>query len=126
MFRRRRGEQESRFGNTHIEKLTAGEQRTFPLIAVSLFLAAGAVADLKRRTQAFAIMEPFLPVILRRSGIRMQRVGEDFEFRGTRAPYFLDIDEAVASLPEELLACYTLIRGQFVEALAASPVEGPL
>lgn len=118
-FRRRRGETESRFGNPQIMDITSAEQRTYPLIAVSLFLAAGAVAQLQHRDDLFAIMEPFLPVILRRSGIRVQRVGEDFDFRGKRAPYYINIDDAIRKAPEELRLCYEAIRGQFSEVLGA-------
>jgi N-acyl amino acid synthase of PEP-CTERM/exosortase system len=116
-FRRRRGEQESRFGNTSTLHFAAREQRTFSLIAVSLFLAASAVADLLRRTDCFAIMEPFLPVILKRTGVSVQRIGSDFDYKGTRAPYYLNIDEAVRSAPDELRLCYEVVRAQFAEVL---------
>lgn len=117
-FRRRRGEKASRFGNTETLHFAAREQRTFSLISVSLFLAASAVADLLDRRDCFAIMEPFLPEILRRTGIQVQRVGEDFEHKGTRAPYYLDIQEAILRAPDELRLCYEVVRAQFSEVLA--------
>lgn len=116
-FRRRRGESETRFGNTNSLHFEAREKRTFSLIAVSLFLAAAAVADLMRRKDTFSIMEPFLPNILRRTGIVVKRVGEDFDFRGTRAPYYLNIDEAVRGCPDELRLCYEVVRAQFASVL---------
>jgi N-acyl amino acid synthase of PEP-CTERM/exosortase system len=116
-FRRRRGESATRFGNTDSLHFAAREKRTFSLIAVSLFLAATAVADLQRRRDCFAIMEPFLPAILRRTGVVVKRVGEDFDYKGVRAPYYLNIDEAIRSAPDELRLCYEVVRAQFAEVL---------
>lgn len=116
-FRKRRGEQETRFGNTETLHFDAREKRTFSLIAVSLFLAAAAVADLLKRKDTFSIMEPFLPSILRRTGIVVKRVGGDFEFKGVRAPYYLNVDEAVRNCPDELRLCYEVVRSQFAATL---------
>jgi len=118
-FRRRSGEKASRFGNTATMHFAAREQRTFSLIAVSLFLAASAVADLLRRRDCFAIMEPFLPEILDRTGIVVRRVGDDFEYKGVRAPYFLQIEEAVRAAPEELRLCYEVVRAGFADSISA-------
>jgi len=116
-FRRRRGEMETRFGNTDSLHFAAREKRTFSLIAVSLFLAASAVADIEKRQDCFAIMEPFLPIILRRTGIIVRRVGADFDYKGTRAPYYLNISEAIQAAPEELRLCFDVVRAQFAEVL---------
>ena len=117
-FRRRRGESETRFGNTSSLHFAAREQRTFSLIAVSLFLAAAAVADINKRPDCFAIMEPFLPVILRRTGVVVKRVGDDFDFKGVRAPYYLNINELIKGAPDELRLCFDVVRSQFLDVLA--------
>lgn len=117
-FRRRRGEQATRFGNTDPLNFAAREKRTFSLIAVTLFLAATAVADLMRRQYCFAIMEPFLPTILRRMGVVVERVGGDFEYKGVRAPYYLNVDEAIRVGPDDLRVCYEVVRAQFAQTLA--------
>ncbi|MDA8962358.1 PEP-CTERM/exosortase system-associated acyltransferase, partial [Congregibacter sp.] len=116
-FRRRRGEKATRFGETDSLHFAAREKRTFSLIAVSLFLAATAAADLMRRKDCFAIMEPFLPAILRRTGVTVKRVGEDFDYKGVRAPYYVNIDEAIRNAPDELRLCYEVVRSQFAEVL---------
>ena len=100
------------------------EQRMFPLIAVTLFLAAGAVADLMRRTDCFALMEPSLKVMLKRTGIATQRVGQDIEHKGTRAPYYLDIDESVRALPNELRLYYETVREQLSDSLRPAGNRG--
>lgn len=122
-FRRRRGEKETRFGNTETLHFEAREKRTFSLLAVSLFLASAAVADLMRRPNCFAIMEPFLPTILRRTGVTVQRVGSDFAFNGVRAPYYLNIDDAIRAAPDELRLCFEVVRAQFAETLKPSDAK---
>ncbi|MFT7288046.1 MAG: N-acyl amino acid synthase of PEP-CTERM/exosortase system [Halieaceae bacterium] len=116
-FRRRHGEKETRFGNTQTLHFAAREQRTFSLIAISLFLSGFAVADIMRRHEVFAIMEPFLPAILRRTGINVTRVGEDFEFNGLRAPYYQNVDDIIRGVPDELRLCYEMVRSQFAAEL---------
>lgn len=116
-FRRRRGEQETRFGTPDALVFSSQEKRTFPLLALSLFIASAASADLLGRRNLFAIMEPFLPAILRRSGVRFQRIGEDFEFRGIRAPYFASIDALRHEVPPEISFAYDVVRQQLFEQL---------
>ena len=109
MFRRRAGEQATRYGGVHISDISQQEQRTFPLIAVSCFLAATALTDLSERTNAFAMMEPFLPRLLTRSGINFTKVGKDIDYHGLRAPYFLTTGDATRNMVPELKELYNAI-----------------
>lgn len=121
-FRRRPREGETRFGNIDAIGASEWERRTFPLIALSLMLGAGALADALGRKHCFAIMEPFLPVMMRRAGIHFRRVGTDFEFRGVRAPYYGNMDELLDNAPAELRLYCKAMREQFAAALQAPPV----
>lgn len=116
-FRRRRREKQTRFGDLEGWAFSQGEQRTFPLIAVALFLGAGAVADILNRRNCFAIMEPFLPALLSRTGLRFQRIGTDFEHRGIRAPYYANLNELNNKAPDELRKCFTAVRDEFAPLL---------
>lgn len=116
-FRRRRGEAAARFGTSNEFTFSQREQRTFPLITLFLFLAAGAVADILNRKNCFAIMEPFLLVMLRRAGTVFHRVGDDFEFRGNRAPYYANIDELICDSSDDLRQLFVAVRQQFAGAL---------
>lgn len=126
-FRRRRGEWETRYGSPLSALTSHQERRTYPLIAMFLFIAAAAVAMLLGRTNCFAIMEPFLPKILRRSGIYFQRIGEDFDFRGIRAPYHGNLDDMVEQAPEEMRGCFYAVCEEFAKLLptATRPLEMP-
>jgi len=120
-FRRRRGERASRYGAVEDFSFSEWEKRTFPLIAIALFFGAAAAADLEGRKHIFAIMEPFLPKMLRRAGLVFQRIGSDFEFRGTRAPYYANIDELEAAATEPMLLSFEAIKGHFRSQLDSKP-----
>jgi len=124
-FRRRAGESSSRYGAAGAAlEASPQEQRSFPLISVAAFLAATALTDLAGRTNVFAMMEPFLPRMLERSGIRFQRAGADTDYHGIRAPYFVRTQDAVAGMRPELTELYVSInariRSQFGHALKAA------
>ena len=108
-FRRRAGEARTRFGDVDALDCTHQERRTFDLIAVAGFLAATALSDLACRTNVFAMMEPFLPRLLKRSGIIFQKVGEDIEYHGVRAPYFIRTQSALDNMRPDLKDMYKAI-----------------
>ncbi|PPD20323.1 MAG: PEP-CTERM/exosortase system-associated acyltransferase [Methylomonas sp.] len=118
-FRRRPGEKASRFGSVVPLDVSEHEQRTFPLIAISAFVAAIALTDLSGRDRVFAMMEPFLPRLLTRSGIRFVRCGRDIDYHGTRAAYFLDAC-AEATVSDELKPMYFWIKDQLKSGYGAS------
>ena len=111
-FRRRSGETKTRFGGVDALDCTHQEKRTFDLIAVAGFLAATALSDLAYRTYVFAMMEPFLPRLLKRSGIIFQKVGEDIEYHGVRAPYFIRTQSALDNMRPDLKNMYEAIYEQ--------------
>lgn len=110
-FRRRPGETATRFGELSSLDMPINERRTFPLIAVSAFVAAIALTDLSGRNSVFAMMEPFLPRLLKRSGICFVRAGQDTDYHGLRAPYYLDA-QAAETVNDELKPLYHWIRNQ--------------
>ena len=120
-FRRRRREKESPVGNIDSIGANEWEQRTYPLIAVSLMIGAGAMAEVLGRKHCFAIMEPVLPVMMRRAGIHFHRAGTNFEYRGMRAPYYGNMDELFERAPAEFCLYFNALRERFTEALQAAP-----
>jgi N-acyl amino acid synthase of PEP-CTERM/exosortase system len=117
-FRRRPGERESRFGEISALDFSQREQRTFPMIAMATILAALAMSDLIGRPHCFAMMEPFLPRLLRRSGLFAKPAGEETEYHGTRAPYYWETQEGVSTLNDELKEFYAAIRADFAASNA--------
>lgn len=121
-FRRRPGEKVSRFGEISALDCTKREQRTFSLIAVATLLAGFAIADLIGRPNTFAMMEPFLPRLLGRSGMKGIRVGEDTNYHGVRAGYFNTTEEVVGGMPAEWRELYKAIRMNFGQTLSEQRV----
>jgi N-acyl amino acid synthase of PEP-CTERM/exosortase system len=118
-FRRRAGEHASRFGEMSSMDCTKRELRTFSLLAIAAFVSAFAVSDHIGRTNAFAMMEPFLPRLLKRSGVVVTRVGDDVDYHGVRAPYFITTQDAIDGMPDELCELYEAIHGKFAEGLSS-------
>jgi len=109
-FRRRLGESGTRWGKPGAIDASQREQRSFSLIAVAAFLGAAALSDITGRKNTFAMMEPFLPRLLQRSGIKAHTAGSEVDYHGTRAAYFMSTEEAVAGMKPELLEMYHAIH----------------
>ena len=109
-FRRRPREAMTRIGGGLGEEISVDEERTFPLIAVASFLGAFAIAELLGRRHVFAMMEPFLPRMLKRSGILPESAGEQIDYHGLRAAYFITPDTAIDGLKPDLHMLYQAIR----------------
>ncbi|MCL7421364.1 MAG: PEP-CTERM/exosortase system-associated acyltransferase [Methylobacter sp.] len=113
-FRRRSGEALTRFGDAM--NFSDHEKRTFSLIAVSCFLAATALTDMTGRSIIFAMMEPFLPRLLKKSGIIFQQVGKSIDYHGIRAPYYIKkTQSAMNKMDPELKILYQWIYEQIEE-----------
>jgi N-acyl amino acid synthase of PEP-CTERM/exosortase system len=117
VFRRRPSEDTDRFGAEHFLNATPNEKRTYPLIAVAALLSGFALADLIGRPHIFAMMEPFLPRLMKRSGILVETAGEPMEYHGTRAAYYSTAMGAVANLQPELKTLHEGVRMQLANSL---------
>ena len=112
-FRRRAGEKATRFGEISSLDISLREQRTFSLIAVSTILAAFAMSDLIGRNNCFAMMEPFLPRLLKRSGITVHPAGHETDYHGLRSPYAFESKATIGGMLEEMQEFYRAIRASF-------------
>ena len=114
-FRRRSGEAATRYGDIEAMDCSAAEKRTFSLIAISGFLACAALADLSGRSDVFAMMEPFLPRLVKRSGICWQQAGKTIQYHGDRALYYIKTQSAVDSMVPDLKELYLAIHQQIAK-----------
>ncbi|MFP4647907.1 MAG: PEP-CTERM/exosortase system-associated acyltransferase [Halorhodospira sp.] len=112
-FRRRAKEQEAKEGAI---SMPAKEQvRTFPLLAAGLFAAAAATIIEQRKDHIFVMMEPKLHHRLhRKERIRFAQIGVPINFRGQRAPYYLNAEEGQHDLraSPNLAPLYEIVRQQ--------------
>jgi N-acyl amino acid synthase of PEP-CTERM/exosortase system len=112
-FRRRAGEHATRFGEISALDFSKREERTFSLIAVSTVLAGLAMSDLIGRRNCFAMMERFLPRLLKRSTLFVHPAGTETDYHGTRAPYYFETGETVGKMALEIREFYQAIRDSF-------------
>ncbi len=115
LFRRRSHETLSYFGDIDTG-FSREEQRTFPLVAVASFLGAAALAEVSGRDNIFAMMEPFLPRLLKRSGIVFQMAGKNIEYHGLRAPYFITTQTVLSGLKPDIRVLYEKIKAQILQS----------
>ncbi|WP_024326765.1 PEP-CTERM/exosortase system-associated acyltransferase [Thioalkalivibrio sp. AKL19] len=98
MFRRRNGEAATPIGDIEALKLSPDQIRVFPILAVSLFVAATLLCVHYRKQHAFAMMEPALARILRHTGLEFTQIGEVVHYHGKRAAFYIDSGEAHESI----------------------------
>ena len=112
-FRRRRGEWQTPEAAGDADALdngTTGGQRRYPLLPMSLFLAAAALAMNRGLTQVFVMMEPRLARLLGSCGIRFTQVGEVIDYHGQRGPFRITHDALIDGLPQEGRALLDVLR----------------
>ena len=91
-FKRRKGEQ-----GTAVPLLldelhppgVVGRRNRFPHITAGLFLAAAAMGLIRGMSGVFAMMEPRLSRYLHQFGLEFEQAGEEVEYHGTRAAFYI-------------------------------------
>jgi N-acyl amino acid synthase of PEP-CTERM/exosortase system len=78
-----------------------GGQRRYPLLPMSLFLAAAALAINRGLTQVLVMMEPRLARLLASCGIEFEPIGEVIDYHGRRGPFRITHPSLLAGLPPE-------------------------
>jgi len=122
-FRRRSGESATRFGQKNAVDFSAAEKRSFSLIAISALLACASMAKLSGRTDVFAMMEPFLPRLVKPSGISWQQAGKTIEYHGERALYYTTTQSVIDNLVPGLKELYEAIHQEMAKTYATSFVQ---
>lgn len=109
-FRLRDSEGISRVGDVLSLDFSAQETRSFSLVAAALILAGVALTARDNRQHIFAVMEPFLPRLMDKIGIRFQKVGKDMDYHGLRAPYFITTQQMLTGMLPEYHQLYQWVR----------------
>ncbi|MFO7954964.1 PEP-CTERM/exosortase system-associated acyltransferase [Thioalkalivibrio sp.] len=94
LFRRRHGEAGTPLGDVRALEIPPNHVRTFPILALSLFMSATAMATIHGKEHAFAMMEPALARILRRAGLPSTQIGGLQDYHGQRAAFHIHRDTA--------------------------------
>lgn len=88
------------------------EIRCFPFIAISLYLMATAVIKKNKMEHVFVMMEPRLARSMSFVGIQFKQIGPTVEYHGTRAPYYLNINDLINNLNSGFRGLYDRIAEQ--------------
>lgn len=123
-FRRRRKEKSVPFVLNEVNPetvYTEDERRNFPNIAMGLYLAAVALADICNHRGMFVMMEPRLNKRLQRFGLPFEQVGDEIDYHGIRAMFYLEKDKFNSELSEELLALYKIIYNDIAQQISLIP-----
>lgn len=106
------------------------EVKTFPLLAIGLFLSTYALVGLTGRRHVFAMMEPRLPRLLALSGFNFTKVSQPIEYHGTRHAYYIDHQQAEKEMHRDLMPLYLHITralapqlDAIMPATAITPIE---
>jgi len=97
------------------------ERRNFPNIAIGLYLAAVALAEICNHRGLFVMMEPRLNKRLKRFGLPFEQVGDEMDYHGLRAMFYLAKEKFNAELSDELLGLYEVIHKDLSEQICLIP-----
>ncbi|MCU0536706.1 MAG: PEP-CTERM/exosortase system-associated acyltransferase [Hydrococcus sp. Prado102] len=111
-FRRRTGESQTPAGLLLFPNQTQEERekRGFPIIALSLYLAATCIGMESGMDRVLVLMEPRLARHLRYFGFLFTQIGDFIEFRGKRGPYQITKESIGAGLPAHIVELMEIIR----------------
>lgn len=108
-FRRREGEEQSRFGQVAQLNWSAGGRRSFPLIGMASIMIGISLSVLTQRYNIFAMVEPFIPKMLQAGGIPFYKIGKEIDYHGLRAPYYTRTENTLVNMKPELRDLYQLV-----------------
>jgi N-acyl amino acid synthase of PEP-CTERM/exosortase system len=123
-FRKRQGESKTPYGVSDTSHISSDDRRGFPVIALSLYLAAAAIAlelefDLGLR-YVCTMMEPRLSRHLRYFGINFRQIGEVVSHRGSRAPFDIDREMLSGGLDANFLSLLQFITATIKPGIPAA------
>ena len=121
-FRRRLSEDETQVGNMEAAAEDGLGTRSFPLLAVALFMAARFMMLHCARPHVFTTMEPRLARMLSGTGLHFRRLGPVVDYHGRRAAYYLhytpgEHQASLASVRDDFQALYRVVDGQLQSQL---------
>ena len=88
-----------------------------PAISTSLVARSG-------RDHVYAMMEPRLERLLRRSGLNFDRISDVMDYHGLRAAYHIHIRDALGGMSAELTELYELVDASLADGQNSVCVSG--
>lgn len=124
-FRRRAGEKNTPFVVNDVsldaDVFSADEWRNFPNIAIGLYLSIIALAEMCSHLAMFVVVEPRLSRRLNRIGFLFEQAGDEHDYHGNRALFYLPRDKFTSNLNPEILELYYLLEQQLKQQMFLLP-----
>ncbi|MCW8865795.1 MAG: PEP-CTERM/exosortase system-associated acyltransferase [Colwellia sp.] len=123
-FRRREKEKNTPFvlNKANPETVfTEIERRNFPNIAMGLYLSGLALAEICNHVGIMVMMEPRLNRRLQRFGLPFEQIGEETDYHGRRAMFFLKRERFHVQLTEPIAELYKIIHRDLKEQVFFIP-----
>jgi len=105
-FRRRKADQFEGAATGGIDDSSYSdiELRCFPLLAVGLYMTTAAVCLAEGKKHAYFMVEPRLAKSMSFIGIKLVKIGDEFDYVGRRAPYYINNQDFVSHLSPSFMA----------------------
>jgi len=104
---------------------TENERRNFPNIAIGLYLAGIALSNMCNHQGTFVMMEPRLNSRLMRFGLPFLQVGDEMDYHGTRAMFYLSRENYCSQLSGEMNKFYQFIHSELRSQICLLPHTNP-
>jgi N-acyl amino acid synthase of PEP-CTERM/exosortase system len=118
-YRRRKGEQDSPLTISEEDFGTPRQPRQ-PYLALAVYLGLIALARHYGISTLFVLTEPRLAMNLTRLGVRVERIGDGVEHRGTRVPSMLSVAEIIEGMNFLVRALFEVIAREVQAGLEAA------
>ena len=118
-YRRRQGEQDKPISISEEDFGTEKRPRQ-PYLALAVYLGLIAIARHYGITTLFVLTEPRLAMNFVRLGVRIEKIGDGVEHRGTRIPSRMSVDEVIGGMNFLVRALFEVISREVLEGLAAA------
>lgn len=126
-FRRRLGEKNTPFVVNDIDgrkdTFSEEERRNFPNIAIGLYLGVIAFVEMCNHSAMFVVVEPRLKKRLERLGLLFEQIGDEMDYHGIRALFYLPRDKFTKDLNIEIQQLYQLLKNQLTSQVVLFPYK---
>lgn len=120
-FRRRKGERATPYVVNDFRMEDDEELRNYPKIGMGLYLAAVAMARLLMHSHLYIMADVRLQQSLYSLGLPFEQIGEEVNYHGSRALFYLPQQRFTFYLRKDLLPFYELIEQRLSEQIPFNP-----
>lgn len=124
-FRRRKADKfiGSAIGGVNESNYSETELRSFPFIAMGLYMSAAILSKSFGITHLYIMMEPRLARSMKFLGIKFQQLGEPVNYHGLRAPYYITPEDFIKNLAPNFRILFNIIEKDITAQLEETSVS---